>query len=87
MTTFLSAFISWDGCEYSVCVCVCKSACCCLHALPVQGFLLMAQITLGAKGMEESRSATLHCCSHSAVIQFCRLRWISEALKGFTGEQ
>lgn len=23
MTTFLSAFISWDGCEYSVCVCVC----------------------------------------------------------------
>lgn len=82
MTTFLSAFISWDGCENSVCVCVC--ACCCLHALPVQGFLLMSQITLGAKGTEEGRSATLHCCLHSAVISFCRLQWISKALKGLT---
>lgn len=83
MTTFLSAFISCDGCENSVCVC----AFCCLHALPVQGFLLMSQITLGAKGTEEGRSATLHCCLHSAVISFCRLQWISKAPKAFTAQR
>lgn len=54
MMTFLSAFISWDGCENSVCANVCErgreSACCCLRALPVQGFFANGSDYTGSKG-------------------------------------